>query len=250
MESGSRGRFVLLIEDEANAREALAELLTESGFAVVACANASDALDLIGREVPDIVLTDLKMGTTDGLAVLRKTREVSPLTEVIVMTAYGTIEGAVAAMRQGAADFVTKPLDLDQLEVVIDRTLARRDLVRDHEIFGVEIARDILERHRPAGVDIAAVLAIIDGHDTTNDARSVNDAVMKDADKGWRCTPHGMRIIAGWYGWSRAELIDMLETVSNPRMLTSAGRALAEGLTAAVKAELLLPHYLDVDIDA
>ena len=143
-----------------------------------------------------------------------------------------------------------KRIPPDLLLDAIGRRPTRRDLVRDHEIHGVEIAREILEHHHPAGVDIEAVLAIIDGHDTTNDARSVNDAVMKDADKGWRCTPHGMRIIAGWYGWSRAELIDMLETVSNPRMLTPAGRALAEGLTAAVKAELLLPHYLDVDIDA
>ena len=143
-----------------------------------------------------------------------------------------------------------KRIPEDLLLLAIGRYPSRKDLVRDHELHSVEIARTILQTHRPEGVDIDAVLAVIDGHDTTREARSINDAVMKDADKGWRCTPHGMRIIAGWYGWSRAELIDMLETVSNPRMLTQAGRALAEGLTAAVKAELLLPHYLDVDIDA
>jgi HD domain len=126
----------------------------------------------------------------------------------------------------------------------IGRNPSRPDLVRDHELYGVEIARDILERHRPEGVDIDAVLAIIDGHDTTRHARSAEDAVVKDADKGWRTTPNGMRIIRGWYDWSLAQYVDMVTTVSNPRMLTAPGRAMAEGFTASLRAELLLSNYL------
>jgi hypothetical protein len=127
----------------------------------------------------------------------------------------------------------------------IGRNPTRPDLVRAHEVHGVGIARDILERHRPEGVDIAAVLAIIDGHDTTRDARSLEDAVVKDADKGWRTTPHGMAIIRGWYGWSLAEYIDMVTVVSNPRLLTAPGRAMAEGFTAALRAEQSLSAYLE-----
>ena len=68
--------------------------------------------------------------------------------------------------------------------------------MRDHELHGVEIARGILERHKPEGVDIEAVLAIIDGHDTTRHAKSIDDAVVKDSDKGWRVTPHGMKMVS------------------------------------------------------
>lgn len=127
----------------------------------------------------------------------------------------------------------------------IGKNPKRPDLVRDHELYGVEIAKGILERHRPEGVDIEAVLAIIDGHDTTRHAKSLEDAVVKDADKGWRTTPHGMGIIRGWYGWSVAEYIDMVSVVSNPRLLTAPGRAMAEGFTAALRAEQALSHYLE-----
>ncbi len=127
----------------------------------------------------------------------------------------------------------------------IGKTPSRPDLVRDHELYGVEIARDILTRHQPEGVDISAVLAIIDGHDTTRAARSINDAVTKDADKGWRTTPHGMRIIRGWYDWSLAEYVDMVTVVSNPRLLTAPGRAMAEAFTASLRAELQLRSYLE-----
>jgi hypothetical protein len=127
----------------------------------------------------------------------------------------------------------------------IGRHPKRPDLVRDHELYGVEIARGILEKHKPEGVDIEAVLNIIDGHDTTRHAKSINDAVMKDADKCWRTTPHGMRIIRGWYGWSLAEYVDMVSTVSNPRLLTAPGRAMAETFTASLRAELALSNEME-----
>jgi hypothetical protein len=133
-----------------------------------------------------------------------------------------------------------KRIPEELLLLAIGRNPTRRDLVRDHELHGVEIAGDILRRHRPEDVDIDAVLAIIDGHDTTPEARSLEDAVMKDADKGWRTTPHGMRTIRGWYDWSLAEYIDMVTNVSNPRMLTAPGKALSELFTASLRAETAL----------
>lgn len=137
-----------------------------------------------------------------------------------------------------------KRIDPELLLLAIGRNPTRKDLVRDHEVYGVEIAREILERHRPEGVDIDAVLAIIDGHDTTKQARSINDAVVKDADKGWRATPHGMATICGWYNTSLLETVETLERVSNPFMLTAAGRALVEGMCAAVKAEAQIERYI------
>jgi hypothetical protein len=143
-----------------------------------------------------------------------------------------------------------KRIDPDLLLLAIGRNPTRKDLVRDHEVFGVEIARDILQRHRPEGVDIDAVLAIIDGHDTTREARSLNDAVVKDADKGWRATPHGMKTISGWYDTDILETVETLERVSNPHMLTPAGRAFAEGMCAAVRAEAQIDHYMRMKSDA
>lgn len=137
-----------------------------------------------------------------------------------------------------------KRIDPELLLLAIGRNPTRKDLVFEHEKHSVEIAREILETHRPEGVDIEAVLAIIDGHDTTKEARSIDDAVLKDADKGWRSTPHGMRTIAGWYEVPLSEIILMLEERSNSQMLTPQGRALAEGQTAAVKAELMIERYL------
>jgi HD domain len=127
----------------------------------------------------------------------------------------------------------------------VGKNPTRPDLVREHELHSVVIARDILTRRKPKGVDVEAVLAIIDGHDTTTPARSLEDAVMKDADKGWRTTPHGMRIIRSWYDWDVAEYVEMITKVSNPRMLTAPGRALAEGFTASLRAELELAKYVE-----
>ena len=137
-----------------------------------------------------------------------------------------------------------KRIDPDLLLLAIGRNPTRKDLVFEHEKHSVEIARQILERHRPEGVDIEAVLAVIDGHDTTKQARSVNDAVMKDADKAWRASPHGMKTICGWYGTDILETVETLEKVSNPYMLTVAGRAFVEGMCAAVRAEAQIANYM------
>lgn len=137
-----------------------------------------------------------------------------------------------------------KKIDPDLLLLAVGRNPTRKDLVRDHEIYGVDIAREILETHRPDGVDIDAVLAIIDGHDTTKEARSLNDALVKDADKAWRATPHGMATICRWYDTILLETVDTLEIVSNPYMLTAAGRAFAQTMCAAVRAEAQIETYL------
>ena len=137
-----------------------------------------------------------------------------------------------------------KKVPQDLLLLAVGRKPTRPDLVRDHELYGVEIAREILTELAIDGIKLQPILDIIDGHDTDNTARSINDAVMKDADKGWRTTPHGMRTIAGWYNVPLSQVVLMLQERSNPHMLTPAGRALAEANTAAVSAELKIKDYL------
>ncbi len=137
-----------------------------------------------------------------------------------------------------------KKIDPDLLLLAIGRNPTRKDLVRDHEVYGVEIAREIMANHGRSDIDAEAVLAIIDGHDTDKTARSINDAIVKDADKGWRATAHGMRIIRGWYDISVMEYVETLEAVSLPFMLTDAGRAMAQGYIAAIRAEQELETYM------
>lgn len=139
-------------------------------------------------------------------------------------------------------DIGWKRIPPDLLLAAIGRNPTRKDLVYEHERHSVAIARPILARNGVARSE--EILAIIAGHDTTTEARSLNDAVLKDADKVWRTTPHGMRIIRGWYDLSLAEYIDMVATVSNPRLLTGPGKAMAEGFTASLRAELELDRYM------
>lgn len=169
------------------------------------------------------------------------------------LVAYAVAKALLAALPDANPDIVLpaillhdvgwKRIPPDLLLLAIGKNPTRRDLVFEHEKQGVEIARPILERYGVAHID--EILAIINGHDTTHEARSLNDAVVKDADKGWRTTPHGMRIIRGWYGWSLAEFIEMVSEVSNPRLLTAPGKAMAQGFTASLKAEQELAQYLE-----
>lgn len=169
------------------------------------------------------------------------------------LVAYAVAKALLAALPDANPDIVLpaillhdvgwKRIPPDLLLLAIGKNPTRRDLVFEHEKQGVEIARPILEGHGVAHID--EILAIINGHDTTHEARSLNDAVVKDADKGWRTTPHGMRIIRGWYGWSLAEYIEMVSEVSNPRLLTAPGKAMAQGFTASLKAEQELAQYLE-----
>jgi hypothetical protein len=169
------------------------------------------------------------------------------------LVAYGVAKSLLAALPDSNPDVVLpaillhdvgwKRIPPDLLLLAIGKNPTRRDLVFEHEKQGVEIARPILERHGVAHID--EILAIIDGHDTTHEARSLNDAVVKDSDKGWRTTPHGMRIIRGWYSWSMDEYIDMVTELSNPRLLTAPGKAMAEGFTASLKAEQELLRYME-----
>ena len=128
--AGPRGR-ILIVDDEANARTALADLLRDEGYAVETAADGFKALPKLEDFAPDLLLTDLRMPGMDGLELLRKARDVDPETAAVVMTAHGAVDTAVAAMRQGAADYLTKPIHVEELVIVLDRALERRRLRRE-----------------------------------------------------------------------------------------------------------------------
>ena len=119
---------VLIVDDQRNMRTTLAMMLRASGYDVEEAADGDEAVGMGTTEPFDLVLTDLRMGGLDGMGVLRAIREAQTLTEVIVMTAYGTIESAVEAMRAGAFDYIQKPFTEEELLIKVDKALATRRL--------------------------------------------------------------------------------------------------------------------------
>jgi len=119
---------ILIVDDQDNTRRMLWEMLSAEGYEVDQAANGALACTMVAENGYDLVITDLRMGDVGGLEVLRRTRETSPLTEVIVMTAFGTIEDAVAAMRFGAHDFVQKPFVEEELLIKVARAARTRQL--------------------------------------------------------------------------------------------------------------------------
>jgi len=117
---------ILVVDDQKNMRATLSIMLRGAGHDVAEAKDGSDACDAIDDENYDLVITDLRMGKVDGIAVLKYIREASPLTEIIVMTAYGTVESAVEAMRLGASDYLQKPFSEDELLIKVDKALEHR----------------------------------------------------------------------------------------------------------------------------
>src|SRR6185437_11749352 len=126
-EARSKAR-VLVVDDEPSARSGLEKLLKQEGYRVDVAAEGMGALAIAAEGPPDVVVTDLKMPKMDGIALLTKLREQDPDVPVIVVTAFGDVGSAVSAMRAGAADYLTKPVDFDALLLAIERALERRQL--------------------------------------------------------------------------------------------------------------------------
>jgi two-component system, NtrC family, response regulator HydG len=132
---------VLVVDDQRNMRTTTASILRQAGYEVLEAESGEAALQRLLVEPFDVVLTDLKMAGLDGIAVLRGALEVSPSTQVIVMTGYGTVESAVAAMQQGAHDYLSKPFKHDELLVRVQRALEKRRLLVDAALFSDEFQK-------------------------------------------------------------------------------------------------------------
>jgi len=118
---------VLIVDDEKHTREGLQQALEES-YDVSVAANATEAFNLMDAQSFDAIVTDLRMPGKSGLKVIDKALSLSPRPAVLMMTAYGNIETAVEAMKRGAVDFLTKPVNIERLEVLIQRALRTRTL--------------------------------------------------------------------------------------------------------------------------
>jgi two-component system response regulator HydG len=124
---------ILVVDDEATARSGLAKLLEQEGYPVLLAADGEEALASVAENAPGLIITDLKMPNMDGMELLKKLGEQGVETPAIVTTAFGDVTTAVAAMRAGAEDYLTKPIDFDALLLVVERTLARDELKSEAE---------------------------------------------------------------------------------------------------------------------
>jgi len=136
---------VLIVDDEKNIRLTLRETLKSLDLNVDAAVNGEEALDMAAQQSYDLVLLDLKMPGMDGIDVLRRLRELSPKTAVVLLTAHGNVECAVEAMKLGAVDFLQKPFAPQEIRDLVTQVFARQkkrsERPEDYDFF-VDSARD------------------------------------------------------------------------------------------------------------
>lgn len=130
---------ILVVEDGQSQREMLRDFLKDEGYPVSEAENGESALIKLREDCFDLVLTDYKMPGMDGMALLQAAKELNPEMDVVVMTAFGTVETAVGAMKAGASDYISKPIDLDELQLLIERISGRRTIVRENKMLRKEL---------------------------------------------------------------------------------------------------------------
>ena len=138
--SGER-MTILIVDDEKNIREGLSKALALAGYDTLMAATGSEAVRVLEGEAVDLVISDLRMPGLSGEQLLRRVVAAYPAIPVIILTGHGTIESAVTAMHAGAYDFLTKPVNLDRLELLVKRALSRRQLMLENLTLQRELER-------------------------------------------------------------------------------------------------------------
>jgi len=134
---------ILIIDDEKSLLDLLSVVFKKEGYGVRTALSAAKAFETVDREDIDLVVTDIKMPETDGMDVLKHVRETRPDVPVVMITAYGSVQQAVEALKAGALDYVVKPFDVEELKIIVARGLAERRLRQEN----VRLKRDLKERY-------------------------------------------------------------------------------------------------------
>ncbi len=160
----------LVVEDDLRMRELLRELLQREGYYVDTAEDGSKAFDILERKAFDIVITDLKMPDIEGISLLQRIKELYPDTLVIVITAYGTVESAVEAMKLGAYDYIQKPFDPERLILIIKRAVDYRRLERENLRLSTQLETCLAEEligTTPAIISVRKLIEKVAPIDTT-----------------------------------------------------------------------------------
>src|SRR3954452_21579152 len=136
--------LILVAEDEELMRAILTRLLEEAGYRAVAVASAEEALERFAAEDVALILTDIRMAGMDGLTLLDRIKDIDPDALVVVMTAYSSVDSAVAALRKGAYDYITKPFVNEDLLQSVKNALRQRELFRENRA----LRRELSSRYR------------------------------------------------------------------------------------------------------
>jgi DNA-binding NtrC family response regulator len=124
---------ILIVDDEQTIRDSAKMILEEEGYECDISANGKEALEKIKEEDYDILISDIKMPMLDGIQLMEETAKISPNTFVIIMTAYASVETAIAALRQGAYDYIIKPVEFDDLIIRVKRLLDYKKLSSENK---------------------------------------------------------------------------------------------------------------------
>jgi two-component system, NtrC family, response regulator HydG len=123
---------LLILDDDTSVLESLVALLEELDYAPIKCNDPHAAIDIVRKQLPEVVITDLKMPGLDGLEVLQRIKSINPDIQVILITGYGSVEDAVSAMRYGAYDFISKPFNMPVIEAVVRRAFEKTSLLTEN----------------------------------------------------------------------------------------------------------------------
>ena len=154
---------ILLAEDEEITVKHLTNTLKAEGYQVASTSNGLDALQMIEADSYDLLIADIRMPGLSGIELLGRTKERSPETDVVIITGFGSIGSAVDAMKKGAIEYVTKPFDLDELVLKVNKVRDRKGLVRENialkTYLGMDKKVSIIAKSGP----MQAILDTIDG---------------------------------------------------------------------------------------
>ena len=129
------------MDDEASQRELLKVVLSEEGYSVETASGGEEALEFVERSFFNLVIMDMKMGTMGGLEALRRIKEISSAVQVLIVTAYASVDTAVQAMRSGALNYLTKPIDLEELKILVEKTMEMSDLLAENQSLKAQVER-------------------------------------------------------------------------------------------------------------
>ena len=144
---------ILIVDDDLNTLKGMKQFLAREDRRILTASNAREAMEILGKEAVDVMISDIRLPDQSGISLMEESLQHYPETDVILMTGYGSIEDAVTAMQKGAESYLTKPLNPDELEIVLSRLLRKRELIRQNRellkrLSGQEVGQVILGTSR------------------------------------------------------------------------------------------------------